>query len=316
MKVPDYARDAVIGALLFSGASVALLWTVTRGNLAREDVGSIAMDAIAGSVVGLLVGMLRSIRDELAIVRKDFDATQKDLHDTIGTLDRTISLHEIGAKVRNVIEKYESHFWFIVWLVHKYSFTQTEMIANVSPADFYEILLKALNGTKVWHGIHQGSITTLCDNLELTNPRDTLAKSDYLRQLRDPQFAHVRKQRIIILDDDKADELQDQQLIRAYWESAPDSLLSFVVFQEELRRYLLDEEYAHVSVLDDCAIYDTELLLHYNRTTLTVLFGDRNAKRASVILRMFRLVQNGEIGRPMPRPSRMSDPELTIETAH
>jgi len=304
MKIPDYLRDAVIGAMLFSGASVALLWTVTRGDLARGDVGSVVMDAIAGSVVGLLVGMLRSIRDELTIVRKDISVTQKDLHSTIDTLDRIISLHEIGVKVRNIIEKYESHFGFIVWLVHKYSFTQTEMIANVSPADFYEILLKALNGTKVWHGIHQGSIRTLCDNLELANPRDTLAKSDYLRQLRDPRFEHVRKQRLIILDDDKVDELQNQMLLQAYWDSAPNSLRSFVVSQEELRGYLLKEEYAHVNALDDCAIYDAELLLHYNRMTLTVLFGDRNAQRASVILKMFRLVESGEIGRPMPHPQR------------
>ena len=139
-------------------------------------------------------------------------------------------------------------------------------IPNARPGYFYEILTEGIPLAFSWYGIHHGPISTLGKN-----PLDPVG-FDYFDTLNNSKINN--KKRLIILNMKDEQELKDPDIMKEFW-NKNDKVTSYWISESTF--YSLQGVEPNLRV-DDCALYNDSIFLHYNRSKelVMLLFGDSN----------------------------------------
>lgn len=297
------ARDAIVGAFLLPAVQVALDLSLKHPgawSIGTAEVGLFVFGGIAGAFFGWFIGTLRETHEILESAKIQFDVQTNELRVVAMRLSQLVSKNEFWTHIETLLKEQERQFPVIKKIFENYLTSKEAVIGVIPPGDFYGILETALLGAQLWQGIHQGEIERLCENRDVGG-ENLFAKRQYLRTLRKPEFSHVRKQRVIILQrKDEAtifpqtteQESESASLLKEFWESAGEAVESFVVFQDQLAENL--GKRPEDIVLHDCALYDEEILLHYNRDTRNLVIGGPKSERAEIIRKIFEGIKRDD----------------------
>ncbi|MBW4456197.1 MAG: hypothetical protein KME55_27805 [Nostoc indistinguendum CM1-VF10] len=277
-------KYAIFGAILAFAMSLAT--TVTEdpktGQLQFKYIASLIVGS-AGLIPGWLFALIQAYEDGLQAYEEEL----KNLKEKQDYYFKELSLLIDNSKIEiekfsNLADKAEvsiDHYETIKHLLGSDK-NKRDLIArlitramdhigyipNARPGYFYEILTEGIPLAFSWYGIHHGPISTLGKN-----PLDP-AGFDYFDTLNNSKINN--KKRLIILNNKDEQELKDPDIMREFW-NKNDKVTSYWISESTF--YSLQGVEPNLKV-DDCALYNDSIFLHYNRSKelVMLLFGDSN----------------------------------------
>lgn len=295
MKLPDRARSFVYSA------GVALYAALLIGIVTTDDTDGVRWSSVAlGALPGFLVGWLLSI---IANAGAHLENRLKDLDESVARIRDDLNAHDIPAllekaqvcldhyvPLRNVLNTHKEQVVFVRSLIDR-AMESYFSIPKAEPSLFYDYLIDGLDKGREWDGIHQGSLALLGNN-----PPDRTHGLAYFRALRVASTnGTCRTRRIIILNESQQVELTNRKIMNEFWENSGRNVESYWIPQDEVQSMLPQ---LIVTTLDDCALYDSRIVLHYERDAkvITIAFDGSNSPVAVAIKIIFAQLDRSQKG--------------------
>ncbi|WP_193196805.1 hypothetical protein [Nostoc sp. MG11] len=280
-------------AFAFIGALFSFILTLssTASIAPTEQLHKIILPAIISIPPGLIAGLLFAFiqtyqetlieyKQEVRELTKILDKNEKHLEQIYDFVDAAKSSLNHYATVRGLLIASKTHRYLVESFIEK-AVGHPCYIPRASEDDFYEILTLGIRASsKSWCAIHQGQISKLG-----FNPIDNEGEF-YFSSLRNSD-SHIEKKRIIILNKDEQQELTNPNIMKAFWDKTGRDIPSYWISDDYF--YNLTRLSRDIRV-DDCALHDDEVLLHYHRENKLIMlaFEDSRDPIWSAVKKLFQ----------------------------
>lgn len=262
---PSLLFPSLIGGMTTSITTASVLYAVGQNvELARLLVG-----VVPGMTIGVLVNLLLkhawSWQSQLQIL----EAYRTEC--AAERLEREVGV--IGKYVMSVINAHKRHKDALHALFRRS--VSDRVIPNVSPEEFYKIVQQIVEHTEHWQAIHHGSIRSLMAGFP---------DREFMEQFYDLfQTATLRvKQRIVILAEAEERDLTNLPLMTSFFDLTSRHVDSYWI--KESKVFPLIKK---VEALGDCALYDDEILLQYDRHKQTLTFYCYDDEKTQIVRTLF-----------------------------
>jgi hypothetical protein len=220
-----------------------------------------------GLIAGFLFAFIQTYQETLQLYRREvvdltriIDKYETHLENVYDFVDGAKASLNHYAMVRGLISSSRNLRQLVQSFVEK-AISHPCYMPRSSEEDFYELLRLGISNSKKWYAIHQGPISKLG-----FNPIDREGEL-YFSYLRDSE---INKIRIIILTKDEQKELQNLDVMQAFWQKTGKDVASYWITDDYF--YTLTKLSRDIRV-DDCALHDDEVLLHYHRENKLVMLA-------------------------------------------
>jgi hypothetical protein len=229
---------------------------------------------LPGSFIGVLIEIVRIVISEfnrLAALHAKFEIALRHLNDKTEFNNFRETLLDCDPRYSTLMRE----------LVHESSIANIRHIPHVSYDEFYARLVSALRVSSIWEGVHQqvpellGLVTDERDSDGHFTTR-AMAARKYFDALREHcNRGGTRRRRIIILkEEDFRNFLANKNNVyTTFWKWNGDSVENYLIRQKTAQEIAMP---IVIDQLDDCAINNQQMFLHYEREKHTLLFDHRN----------------------------------------
>ena len=256
---PSLIFPSLLGGMTTSTATASVLYAVGQHvELARLLVG-----VVPGMAIGVLVNLL--------LRHAWLWHSQLQLIDAYRT---ECEVSGIGKEILRVIEAHTKHKDDFHTLFQRSVLDR--VIPNVSPEEFYKIVQQIIAHTEDWQAIHHGSIRSL-----LAGFPDLEFMGQFYQLLETPTLRV--KQRIVILAEEEENDLANLPLMTNFFDLTSHHVDSYWIKESKVLPLIKKGE-----ALGDCALYDDELLLQYDRDHQTLTFYGHDEDKTQIVRTLFR----------------------------
>lgn len=288
MKVSRTQKSLGFGAggAVYTAGLVAII-TAEGGNISAINWLAVVVSAFPGMLVGWMLSIITN-------ARADIQQARKDLHDEVSRLTDAFDKYDIPSllgkaerclenylPIAKVLKTHKSQIAFVSSLLDK-AMEHYLMIPRAEPALFYDYLIDGLNNCEKWDGIHQGSLTLLGNN-----PPGEHNALQYFKALGEvSRNGRCNTRRVIILGKKFEQELKNPKIMNEFWTNTGKYMECYWITQGDIDAMIGPEKARN---LDDCALYDPGIVLHYDRDAkvITIELDDNQNTVAHVLKIIF-----------------------------
>ena len=236
----------------------------------------ILLSSIPTVVLGIAFAIIQTFDDQTRNLEKIIKSQKKHAEHSLGA-SMVLNI-ENGKKVSLLIEDFNTlvkhtgatlNFYASVRGLLEDGYEQTNLIDSflnkamrgplfiqpMEPREFYDLASKGIEQCSTWQAIHQGPISILPD-------------FTYLRKLEDNKNV-VKKQRIVILTEEEAKELHDDEKKANFLRATADTQSYWINKEVFYKNFEIPARMR----LDDAALHDGRLLILRQRETKLVMLA-------------------------------------------
>ncbi len=293
VMVREQAAITIAGGVLTAVATATLAWSTNPFELSavrvREIIATTVLSLFFGLLASVLVAVLTDLYKELSQARNELTASTNLLKEINATWSAERGLTGYG--------EYKPFMKFL--MLEEVANANIQGVDPVNEARFYYYLTKALRlpGCNSWRGIHEGSIKKLGYNAQHAHSTSAEEKNEdrmanaYFQQLNEAvQVQKVDAKRIIILNETEEDELENPEIMEAFWKATGRHVESYVILKKAAEQLAPSP-----GKLDDAALFNGKFFLQHNRLSTVMhiaLLGQRRSnKQLDWTMEMFAALQ-------------------------